>query len=515
MASWRWIAILCAGALALGGCGSGDDDDDGSGGAGGTGGTGGTGGSGVGPMPCGTLTREEASRIATDNLSTVLHGAVESARFAEASVLVQKVFGQGANAEEPIALADDANVAIDEMLENLRAEVLVDANVESTTESSVTYHLTPEVNCPLDEEYFALDPDGATLEQEECSAELLAHPVRYTVSRVDCDYGDSVSVVLEVGEERIVPGVLTAGASILRLYLDVAETVRAVRADDPTALFDADSSGTIVATLATSYGLATFNLGLTSDVVVGSLESENPWRFFAEASPYAAELATNSELTRLGGGLRLGTVDATLPLASFAGMLGLELHEDVPTTDTVDLHVPRFSSGIDLDAFAERLVLFDVELPTVSVRSGEERLFSVDLNEDSEWSLNAVLELDEDAQVVLKPSPGFTLDLGFELAPVESSIVELPPYMLDDRVRIALEGETPSAALLEDDGGELRLKSRTEGPVLRVDAGNFVLSSESAESESVSADEGECLLFDPSLDGEHDILRGFSAGECP
>jgi hypothetical protein len=514
MASWRWIAILGAGALALGGCGSGDDDDDGSGGAG-SGGSGGTGGTGVGPMPCGALTSEEASRIAIDSLSSVLHGAVEATRFTEASVLIQKVLGQGPDAEEPFALADDANTAIDEMLENLRAEVLVDANVESATESSVTYHLTPEVNCPLDEEYYALDPDGATLEQEECGAELLARPVRYTVSRIDCDYGDAVSIVLEVGEERIVPGVLTASASMLKLRLDVAETVRAVQADDPSALFDADSSGTLAVTLTAGYGLATLSAALETDVVAGALESENPWRFSAEASPYAVELTANSESTRLAGGWRFGTVDATLPLESFAKVLGLEVYEEVPATDTVDVHVPRLSSGIDFDAFAERLVLFDVGLPTVSVRSGEERLFSFDLNEEAGWSLNGVLELSEDAEVVVKPSPGLTLDLGFALAPVQDRIVELPPYMLEDRVRLALEGEMPSATLFDDDDGGLRLKSRTEGPVLRVDEGDFVLSSEAVESESVSAGEDECLLFDPSLEGEHPILRGFVAGECP
>jgi hypothetical protein len=335
------------------------------------------------------------------------------------------------------------------------------------------------------------------------------------VSRIDCDYGDAVSVVLEVGEARIVPGVLTATATSLRLSLDVGETVRAVQADDPTRLFDADSSGTVVATLTSSYGLASLDLGLESAVVVGSLASESPWRLQADASPNAVTLTSNSEMTRLGGGMSVATVDATFPLATFAGLLGLELHEDIPTTDAVELHLPRFSSDIQLDGFAERLLLFDVELPTVSVRSGEERLFSADVNKEADWSLTTVTELDEDGQIVLKPTPGFTLDLAFALAPLASSFVEVPPYLLDDRVRFALEGETPIATLLDDADGVPLVKARTQGPVGRVDAGSFVLSSELAPSESATVDEGDCLHFDPSREGEHPLLRGYYADACP
>jgi hypothetical protein len=522
MASWRWIAILAAGALALGGCGSSSDDDGsggessgGTGGSGGSGGTGGTGGSAGGPAACGTLTSEDASRIAGDNLASVLHGAVESTRFVEWSTLVQKLLGHGPEAEEPFAFADDANASIDQFVDALRTEVFVDANVESATESSVTYHLTPEVNCPLDEEYFAFDPDGATLEQEECSADLLAHPVRYTVSRIECDYGDSVNIELESGEERIVPGVLTATAASLGLRLDVAETARAIQADDPDALMDADSTGTVVASVTNGYGLTTFALALESDIVLGSLASEKPWRVAVDASPDALNLTANAETTRLAGGVHVETVDVTFPLATLAGLLGLELHEGVPTTDSVDLHLPRASSGIDFDEFSERVVLYDMELPTISIRSGGERLLSVDVNKENDWLLTSVTDLDEDGQLVLRQSPGFTLDLGFALAPLESSFVELPPYQREDRVRLALQGETPSATLLDDADGVPLVRARTEGPVLRVDAGNFVLSSELFPDESANVDEGDCLLYDPNREGEHEILRGFYADECP
>jgi hypothetical protein len=519
MAAWRSLAILSVGALALGGCGSssGDDDDGGAGSAGesGTGGTGGTGGGGTGAEPCGTLTSEEASRIASDNIAAVLHASVETTRFLEASVLVQKLLGRGPEAEEPFVFADDANESIDEMVDTLRTDVLVDANVETSTDNAVTYHLTPEVNCPLDEEYFEIDPEGATLEQEECTADLVAHPVRYTVSRVECDHGDAVRIVLEVGEARIVPGALTAAPSMLTLRLDVAETVRAVKDDDPTAVFDADSSGSIVATLMSGYGISNLTFALETDVVLGALEAEEPWRVVAEASPYAVALNASSESTHLAGGLRLGTLDATVPLATFVSALGLELGPDVPTTDTVDLHVPRLSAGVDFDAFVERLALFDTDLPTVSVNRGDDRLFSLDINKEADWALSAVVELDEDGLVSASANPGFTLDLAFGLAPLENQLVDPPPFMLEDHVSFALSGDAPSVTLLDDADGGLLLTARTEGPVVRVDAGSLVLSSELAESEGATVDEGQCLLFDPTLEGEHDLLRGYYADECP
>jgi len=324
-----------------------------------------------------------------------------------------------------------------------------------------------------------------------------------------------VRIVLEVGEARIAPGSLTASASALTLKLDVAETVRAVQDDDPTAIFDADSGGSIAATLTSADGISNLTFALETDVTLGALEREEPWRVVAEASPYAVALTTNSEFTHLASGIRLGTVDGTLPLATFVSALGLELGPDVPTTDGVDFHVPRLSAGVDVDAFAERFTLFDTDLPTISVERGDDRLFSVDINKEADWSLTAVVELDDEGLVTASPKPGFTLDLGFALAPLESELVDPPSFMLDDHVSFALTGDAPSAALLEDAAGGLLLKARAEGAVVRVDAGSLVLSSEFAESEGATVEEGQCLLFDPTLEGEHDMLRGYYADECP
>lgn len=519
MATWRSVGLVAMLGLTLAACsGSGSgDDDDGSGGSSGTGGSGGSGATGE-PKPCGSLTSYEASAIATSNVSSVLHNAVETLRFTEGSRLIERALGAQGGETEPFAFVDDAHSSIDEMVTDLATKVFVDANVESETEDSVTYHLTPDVNCPLDEEYASFDPDGAAAEQADCAAELEAHPVRYVVSRIDCEEGDAVSIALEVGQTRIRPGLLTASAIALGLTLDVAETVRAIVDDDPSATFDEDSAGSVSMRLEAIGGeIASFNLGIPSDLVIGALGNDEPLRLELDASPSALSLSATANSSRLTGDVNLEVMDVTFPFHDFIeSAFQREVQPDVSPSDTVALHVGHLTTGFEFDRVAERLVLFGLGLGNgpATVRADGEPLLTVELNREWDHTVSLPIWIYEDDELMLSPTPEFDLELGYSMAAVESKVVDLEPFALEDRVRIALTGE-PNVTLLRDEEGRLALLSRSEGPALRVNAGNFVMSSETLPDEDVSVAEEECLLYDPGADGEHDILRGYSGDECP
>src|ERR1051325_7630858 len=162
MVRFRWVGLVAAAAaLALGGCSdtTTSDDDDAGNGTGGSSASGGTGGGGTAPEPCGSLSIAEASDIATYDLTGVLHNSAEALRFLEHSALVERGY-YAPDSGDSFVFADDANASIDEFVDDLRTNVFAEANVESETGNSVTYHLTPEVNCPLDEDYASFDPEG-------------------------------------------------------------------------------------------------------------------------------------------------------------------------------------------------------------------------------------------------------------------------------------------------------------------------------------------------------------------
>jgi len=214
----------------------------------------------------------------------------------------------------------------------------------------------------------------------------------------------------------------------------------------------------------------------------------------------------------------LQATDVTLPLHSLIeSAFNREVQPDVPASDTVKLHLYGPKGGFDLDRTSEQLVLSAVTLgiAPATVRSGSDTLLTVDVNGDSGRTLTVLVEVDADDRPRLSAFTGFDLDLGYNLAPVADKVVDLWPFAFDDQVKIALTDGSPGATFMRDEDGVLSLLSRVTGPQMRVDAGSFVMTSEAYPDENVSVETDQCLLYDGTLDGEHDILRGYYGDDCP
>ncbi len=541
MASWRMVALVGLGTLGVVGCGkssSGDDDSAGKGGSGGSGaggssasggsgaiaGAGATDGSGgLGKLPeaCGSLTSADVRRIVTTNVGDVLHAAVAAAEFTEGSTLIARALNGGGRTSDTFAFADDANQSIDDFLDDLNEHVFPEANVESTTASSVTYHPTPDVNCPLDQDLATYAPELAQQDRQDCIDDLTKHAERYVVSRVACNGGDTLVISLEIGADHGVPGFLTAAPTSLALTLDVGATVRAEQAYGDDTDYDANPTGTASFVLDTSAaGVATFSASLANELALGATDSaSNHVRVTLGAEMDAVKLTADSHQRTLSGSLNLAALGFSYPLQSFIQQaFERDVTSSTPASDGVDIAVPAMKGAFEFDRSTDTLELTGLGLgaSSTSVKSGSATLLSVDVNPDSGRSLDAAIGLDASGNLQVSPSPGFDLELGYSLKPVASKVLELEPFANDDKVAFKLLGSSPMVTLLEDVAGDLALTSRDSGAALRVGAGNFAMTSSTyAPNENVTVPAGQCLLYESSRDGQHDILRGYYAGTCP
>lgn len=533
MASWRVVALL---GLAAIGCGSksssGNGDSAGKGGAGGAGASGGSGavagagatdgsgGFGKLPQACGSLTSADARRIVTGNVGNVLHAAVTAAQFTEGSSLIARAQHGGAMTSDTFTFAADETKSIDDFIDDLTQHVLPDANVESTTDNSVTYHLTPSVNCPLDQDLAMVDASLAEQDRQDCIDNLTQHVERYVVSRVDCDHGDVVTISLEIGDARIVPGFVTAAPSTLSLALDVAATVQAEQAYGDQTDYDANPSGAATFVLdTTSKGVATLTGALTSDLAFGTTDSESEHvRVTLGASMEAIKVTADANKQTFTGSLDLAALGVTFPFRSFVeGAFNRSTTSTTPASDGVDLAVPAVKGGFAYDRSSDTLKLTGLGLgPSAStVKSGSTTLLTVDANPENGRSLDAALAFDPSGNLQVSPSPGFDLELGYSMQAVASKVEDLEAFANGDTVAFGLLGSSPMATLLKDLDGNLALTSRAKGAALRVNAGNFAMTSKTFAGESVTVPTGQCLLYDSSRSGQHDILRGYYAGVCP
>jgi YD repeat-containing protein len=528
MASWRLAALVGWAALGLFACSgkSTSDDDDsggqagagGSGGSGASGGSGGSGGSTTPPPACGALTSAQAGEIATRNIAAVLRATVDATRFTEGSSFINRVVHGGRDASDPFQFANDADQSIDDIVKSLTTDVFPLANVESQTDSTITFHQTAAVNCPLDEEWAMSDPEYAAQDQQYCIQDLNAHPIRYVVSRVGCAEGDAVSIALVVETAKITEGVLTAYPSSLVLNLDVANLVKATQASGNTTAFDQDAAGQMTFKLDTATaGKAAFTAALANQLVFGETDNDDHVRLTLAASTKAAEVTADSSTGTVKGSLSAGALGAVLPFHTLIeSAFNRDVTSSVSPTDSVEVAVPGASAVFEFDRATDRLSLSGLGLGggSSTVKSGTATLLTVDVNPSDGRRFALDLGIAADGQMTVAPNPGFELDLGYSMGPVASKVVSLEPFALNDTVTFSLAGSSPSGTLLTDVDGALALPERVNGSEVRIDAGSFAMTSVAYPTESVHVAQGQCLNFDGSRSGQHDILRGYFAGNC-
>ena len=547
MARWHSSVLvgfsLCA-AVACSGKSSSDDDDGGAGGesgesTGGTGtkggssGLGGTGGgsaasggtsgkgggsSGLGgsagtttPDACGTLTSADARRIATSNLGNNLRDAVSAVAFAEGSQLIGRVLAAG-DAPGSMKFVEEARESIDEWLDELGTKILADGNVESQTSSSVTYRMTSAVYCAPDPDDLANDPEWAAEMQADCADDLAEHPLRVVVTRVDCEQGETVKIVPELGEAHLKPLDLLASAHGLVATLDVAETVRYAQEQGNDAQFDPDSAGVIVANLDTSNpSESTLDVTLRTPLVLGVTEDEEHRRVTVDTASF--QMSTDSVARLATASVDVGGTKLTATLRDLIeGVFQGSVVASVPRTSDILLDIPGVAGTCEYQN--EHLACAGLGLgdgaTTVSDATGA--LLTGDLNADAGRGFDLAFDLDESGNVLAKTSP-VTLELGFALDAIQAELEEIQTFALDDRVTFAFTGEAPAATLFLNEDGDLALTRRTPGTEAHVDAGTFEMKSETY-GQSVKVEAGQCLTFNTSSAVAHELLRGYNGSSC-
>jgi hypothetical protein len=538
--AWRFLSVLIL-AMNLGCSGSSNTNGSGgdlSGGSGGTtGGSGGTtggsaglGGSGAlggtaGATDCGTLTAAQARDIVIANVEHVLRTTLDVAGFLEADpVISQLLTGEQA---DPVEFVADVDENITELVANLRDEFLVDANVESAVGNTVHYVLNPDVYCPEDPDLVATDPEYAAELELACRDSLAAHPIRFDLTRVACDAGNNLRLDLMVSSEPLRPLSVNLFTTSLAAEVDLGATLTALQRTGSFAdsfVLDSDVGGHGVATLDVGQtGRAALTVGISEALVYGGSQDGEHGRIQVAPSPEALDVTLVSPGETVTGSVAMGRIDVTWPFSDFmSSFFGRTVLDTVPASEVVEISVPavtaEFSAVLGITRTGNWIEVTGLGLGPESAvaRRGADTLLAVDVNAAGERTVDVTALLDFQDEMSLSIEPSFDLAIEYNLAPVAELVSNLQPFALDDTFRIRHNGQAPAVTrLMRDAGGRFTLYDLASAPLLDVETGTLTLESRSFPEANVSVPTGSCLSRDTSLAGEHDILRGFFAGECP
>ncbi len=203
----------------------------------------------------------------------------------------------------------------------------------------------------------------------------------------------------------------------------------------------------------------------------------------------------------------------TMSLAINAGAFDLSLPyaivtENDASTGTFAVHLDGLSASASLLSDNDVLTVTGIGLGDApsTIKLDDTTLVEVNLNEDSGRRL--ALEIAPNAGVAsFTVTPELALEIVTNLAPIAADDPEIPAYMHDETLGVTLTGISdamvvPVPASLTFPGG------------LKVVRGALLLTAAS-DGSVVQVNEGECLVSDELVAGEHELLGYFAASACP
>lgn len=495
---------------------------------------------------CGANEREPISAstlalTAQQNVERVLRGTHAAGSFLADSATLAKLLSStqgcdstppcaaGAECPPPETTCDDAvsvadldearadmTGAIDDLVETLREDVFIPANLESENGEEAVYLLREDFLCknadpapttpnpggvPPTPDPDALDPD--CVEQ----AEKLQPRLRLTSPR---DGQVDVAILLTASQRN--PVTLQLATDRAGIVFDLAE----IKASLDAAGQDTENlkamSGKLAFELVRNGELDySARLNVLSSLSLTTIDDlAQQVAFSLAGSSPSFELRLDGNAKKITGTYDFGSFGVKGPLNAFRDSFDVDEPVEVGSTPPpaktytgiIELLVGGFDGKLVYDGNRDKLNFTGLGLGDVAstLKHDGVTLATLDLNPASGRHFDLTVEQDDDDKATLTFLPTFDLRLAANFAPLQSQIDDIPPYLLNDTVRLWFDGPNPSI--------------RTEPDQLRVLSGTLNMSSSSVPAANVQVTSGMCLLNAAVADPSHELLGEFTAGAC-
>ncbi|HYO94387.1 MAG TPA: hypothetical protein VER33_07735 [Polyangiaceae bacterium] len=419
---------------------------------------------------------------------------------------------EAVSVEDLQASRDDVNQAIDDAVQWLREEIFTPANLESEDGASATYLLGPDTLCPPGED--GIDAPGATpapvaAPDPDCVAQAERLQVRL---RLSSPSDGDVDVALLLTAQKRNPATLQLHRDRVGVTVDLGELKSALDALDEELEGVASMSGKLQLQLRRNgerdYSVL-FNVLDALNVALVDDDNQQITVSLAASAP-AAELRMDGNARLVTGSYDYGAFSVKGPLNAFRSSFdddeALEPGGNTlpPKTYTgmIDLFLAGLEGKVVLDGNTDRLNLTGLGLGDASstLKHDGQLLAQLDLNASAGRHFDLNVQKEDNDEATLTLSPSFDLSLLFNFAPLATQITDLPAYALNDRVRISLEGASPSL--------------RTQADQVRVLSGTLNMTSSAVPQANVQVVAGSCLFESDGESPTHELLGIYSAGAC-
>ncbi|RDV37901.1 hypothetical protein DV096_12385 [Bradymonadaceae bacterium TMQ3] len=388
---------------------------------------------------------------------------------------------------EPVApFEPDFDEERDEIRRVLEERIFADENVETASETEVTYLLKGEVVCAEEEEL-----DRAECEEEVDALEIRLKARSFAEGEVDID--------VMVGPDRLSPlsmafGPARVAADLdLAILKDAAEFMAAEMGEELDASFPQTMSGRLSAELSKSGDEVALSVAVGQAIALaGEMFSVD-----IAASPRALEIRSDSAARELSFEVDMGALALNFPTGDVEECYDVEVPgepgnyefncEVVEEGYQMGAALAGIKGALSFLAAEDRLELrgFGLGASPAQVFVEGEEVAALDFNADHGRSLDLDLAKDGD-DIAISMSPGLDLELMLALYRAQDVISDLEAWMLDDVLSLVIDGDASPALRVGEAGvkverGQLMMSSESADVVVEIEAGMCIGEVEPAE----------------------------------
>lgn len=502
---------------------------------------------------CGTLSAVDAAQFFSTRLEHF--GSVGLAALAglENSRAAARVlsFGYG-HIIDPFVADDQAN--LHDSLGDFRDDYLITANVESATDSSVTFLLNPQTQCEDTAIVvtgisvsstggalgaggaigtggaFATGGTSASNVDPSCVAEKKAHPTRIRISRIDCSNGDNVAIEVLYGPQstRVALAELYAERAELEVdlgaFLTNSYSVTITGPNGPSTQTRTEKPivSSAVGVLHGSMTLTSSNQGTGRISVTNAIDfttaEEAPTRFQFPAGTDIGIINADGAAKTIQVDVKSGAFDSNVTFKNFIGsFFNLSTTNDASTQSAVALHVPAASGSIKLDGAADQVTLNGIDFAGAAATATQagRTLLTVTAAAANQSAVSAVFTGNSDDSLGVACADGLAIDIHYGLEPVMSVIQAPANYIASDTLRVLAPAASNLTLWKELASDDLAVSSSGTGELLRVNAGSLSLQSATWPNDSVTTTSNQCLTCNVvTQSGHNDLLDDYTVGAC-
>jgi hypothetical protein len=386
----------------------------------------------------------------------------------------------------------------------LRDRLLVASNIESKTDSEVTYLLKPEPTCrPLPSSGGPSEPDAG------CVRDLPKLQVRL-VTRTD---GDGLRLTVLVGPARNELSAFVVHSDLLAWEVDFASGLRAVEFVNATLAPNEPKKPYPFTRLEGRIKLAVQKLGekkvkasfgILQPVAITADDPDSGFVSFSSAKSDPLFAITGDGVNKQAVvTVAVGQTEVTTPWDP--SELGAKNADQ-------RVSVGGLYGEATLTEGKKEVAFRGMGIGQTFVAVRGTHLFDLDFNPADGRRFDLLVKVGADDQPRFEVTPRFDLSLAFNLAAVAGELKNQPPsYLLHETYTVRLDGATP--AVIEP----ARANDVAGFPGgLRVTAGTLTLATSANASATVTVPAGQCLTGkSPVPAGAHELLGALAAVPCP